>query len=256
MVAPHLRTRSLGRALLTTAASAALTGLALFALGCGAQSDTAYRGEPLAELRGVVQQSSSGASSSTPALDAALLFYQGRPGQNGGKLDTGRRTGTTVAVSGAFPTNFALRIYTPPPSAALVSCLDGQPNGPGLVGTAYVAAIPRGTPEATTLAVEYGRVDSFLVVYADSDLPAQSQCVVGALTKGYHLFHYDTTLLEPGCRNGDIPGTEPECTNWPYREVPMATELTLVLQNRETPQGGTATPPPGPSNPPADAGAR
>lgn len=218
----------------------ALAGTALVMGGCGAQADSSYRGTPLAQLHGSVQTSaSSGATSAPPALEAALLWSGNVPGADAKASVSRREVGTSVPVTGQFPAQFALQIYTPPPDAALFPC------GAGAVATAQVAALIAGTA-ATSVSITdlYGIDRDFIVVYADRDLVADSRCVVSA-TKGYHLFKYAATPDKPGCvRGGD---DDPKCNGpWPFTEVPMTTDLTLVLSHED----GKATPPPAP-NPPA-----
>ncbi|AKV03313.1 hypothetical protein AKJ09_09976 [Labilithrix luteola] len=247
MVAPLLRRLPLGSTLLATTALTGILG------GCGAQADTSYRGEPLAELHGTVQQSSTHGSSSTPALDAALLFNGAPPGVSTKDYPPRLQIGTSVPVSGQFPASFALQVYTPPPSGALFPCIPSQPDGPGRIATASVVAVLHGAdPSSPKITDLYGTISDYMVIYVDSELPAQSSCPVGALTKGYHLFHYVPTPDKPGCVRAAPDDTS--CNGpWPYTEVSMSTELTLALSHED----GTAQPPSGPlppSLPPGDAG--
>lgn len=236
MVAPLVRSRL----------APTLFALAAALGGCGAQADTSYRGEPLAELHGTVQQSSASGSTSTPALDAALLFNGTPPGVSSKDYPGRQQIGTSVPVSGQFPASFALQVFTPPPSGALFPCIPTQPNGPGLIATAGVAAVLHGVPPTAPKITDlYGTISDYMVIYVDADLPAESSCPVGALTKGYHLFHYAATPDKPGCVRRAPDDTS--CNGpWPYTEVPMSTELTLTLNHED----GTAQPPSGPSQPP------
>jgi hypothetical protein len=222
---------------------------ALAALGCASQSGTSYRGEPLAELRGSVKPSSTGAAPAAP-LSAALLWIGVPPGADAKASVWRQQVGTTVPVSGAFPAQFALQIYTPPPDDALFTCFTAQPERPGKIASASVAAILQGARTDTMKQTDlYGQVRDFLVVYVDADLPATSDCPVGALAKGYHLFHSAPKPAKPGC----VPqaADDPSCDGgWPYAEVPMSTELTLLLSH----DSGNAQPPRPTPEPPKDAG--
>jgi hypothetical protein len=209
---------------------------------CAPQADTKYRGDPLARLHGRVETSAT--AGSTP-LAAALIWSQIAPNADAKASVARPRLGTSVPVSGQFPAEFTLDVYEPPPAGALFTCFPENPAA-GRMGTASVRAIRDGaSPSSGSPFDFYGDVKDVLVVYVDADLPAQSACPGGALTKGYHLFHR-IEVETPPC---DTPPDNPACRGpWPFGEIPMSTVLTLVI----TPLGPVATPP-GPT-PPPDAG--
>lgn len=219
----------------------------LAAAGCASQAGTSYRGEPLAVLRGSVEASTSSATASPPAPLAAALLWNGlRPNADAKASVSRRQVGTSVPVTGQFPAQFALQVYTPPPEGALFTCFAAQPDRPGSIATARIAAVLEGTSTTTLKQTDlYGYVSDFLVVYVDADLPAVSDCPGGALTKGYHLFRSVPTEDKPGCIR-QAPD-DPSCNGpWPFAEVAMTTELTLVLSH----ESGDAQPP-APSPPPS-----
>ena len=94
------------------------------------------------------------------------------------------------------------------------------------MGTATVRAIPSRRLSLERIAVRLLReVRDFLLVYVDADLPAESACPGGALSKGYHLFHR-IEVEAPPC---DTPPDNPACRGpWPFAEVPISTPLTLA----------------------------
>lgn len=215
--------------------------------GCGAQADTSYRGAPLAELHGTIQTDASGALTSAPPPLAAALVWDGLPPGADRKASVARpEVGTSVPVSGQFPAQFTLQLFTPPADAALFSCFADKTR-PGRIAQGSVRAIRQGTsPAKLTITDLYGTVDHFLIIYVDADLPAVSDCPVGALGKGYHLFESTPTPDKPGCVRA--APDDPSCNGpWPFTEVPLSTALTLRLWHED----GMATPPPAPSPPPA-----
>ena len=148
-------------------------------------------------------------------------------------------------MSGQFPAQFALQIFTPPPDAALFSCFEGDSGKRVRIATASVEALRQGavgtSPSITDF---YGSANGFTVVYVDADLPAASDCPVGALAKGYHLFKSTPTPDKPGCVR-QAPD-DPACNGpWPFTEVAISTDLTLVLSHED----GTRTPPPAAGKP-------
>lgn len=224
-------------------------GTAFLLGGCSAQADTSYRGTPLAQLHGTVQtDATSSLATAPPPLEAALLWSGFPPGQRDAKLAGKPRqeVGTSVPVSGQFPAQFALQIFTPPPDAALFGCFANDPNRPGRMAHASLFAILAGSTTSSLTSTDlYGMARDYTVTYVDADLPAVSDCPGGALTKGYHLYKFTPTPDIPGCVRSGLD--DPKCNGpWPYTEVPMTTELTLLLSHED----GLATPPPGPSGTP------
>lgn len=208
---------------------------------CSSQADTSYRGEPLASLAGSVTLSAE-LTSPVPALEAALLWSGTSPGSN--KVLTGPsrpRLGTSVPVSGAFPAKFTLEIYEPPPAESLFPCASGGVN---VFAEGQLAAVPQGEgadidPSSADV---WGEITDYLLVYADADVPAGTFCQGGnAVTKGFHLYQYTPTPDIPGCVRQAPDDTS--CNGpYPYTEVPLSTEQTLVLSHEDV-----ASPPPTPT---------
>jgi len=167
----------------------ALATLALL-LGCDAQTDAGYPGEPLVTLHGRVE--SSGA---LPALEAAMLWQRGPPpGTDDQEL------ATLAPVTSGFPASFVLRLYTPPPEAAFRTLAAGAPRW----ARANAAAVPYGVgaQQIPTLPAVYPASYTYdaqhWVVYVESDVPPNSLTewwLGGALAKGYHL----VKVLPTGC---------------------------------------------------------
>lgn len=119
----------------------ALATLTALAAACGSQAGDAYLGEPLLQMRG--QVTTSGLTTAQP-ITPALCFI--KPGM-GSEVDHAKLpadvrptfAGTTffvgdyhayivdVEVQGAFPAEFNVNVYTPPPAAALAPLLPGEP---------------------------------------------------------------------------------------------------------------------------------
>lgn len=209
-------------------------------LGCAGQADTSYRGEPLARLHGRVEAAST-QSEEPPPLAAALIWSQIAPNADAKVAIARPRLGTSVPVSGGFPASFTLDVYEPPPDGALFSCFPDAPQTPGRMGTASVRAIRRGSSPSSGTPFDYfGEVRDFLLVYADADLPAESACPGGPLSKGYHLFHR-IEVEAPPC---NTPPDNPACRGpWPFAEAPLSTPLTLVIEVLSR----NAAPPPEPT---------
>ena len=224
----------------------ALSGAAVALAGCGAQADSSYRGTALAELHGTVQTSSA-LSVLPPPLEAALL-WGGIAMWADAKASVARpEVGTAVPVSGQFPADFTLQVFTPPSDAALFTCFRTEPSRAGKTAIARIVARRQGAPSIKPSITDlYGSAAEYVVLYSDTNLPAASDCPVGALSKGYHLFKSTPTLDKPGCVRAGVD--DPSCNGpWPFVEVPLSTKLTLVLWHED----GKATPPPAPGPPPA-----
>jgi hypothetical protein len=118
-----------------------IASLAAIGVACGPQAGEEYLGEPLLSMRGRV--TTSGLTTAQPILPA-LCFI--KPAQ-GGVLDysklpavvqptfAGSQSGRSdylayildVEVEGAFPAEFNVNVYAPPPAAALAPLLPGEP---------------------------------------------------------------------------------------------------------------------------------
>jgi hypothetical protein len=221
--------------------AAAPIGLALLGLlGCDAQTDPGYQGEPLVTLRGRVE--SSGA---LPPLEAAMLWQRGAPpGTDDQEL------ATRAPVTSGFPASFILRLYTPPPEAAFRTLATGAPRW----ARANAAAVPYGVApqQVPTLPAVYPASYTYdaehWVMYVESDVAPNSLTewwLGGALAAGYHLVR----VLPAGCqtpadlqacatdlvRRGvpddgtDDPGTARGYCSASYRLQPTTLDEVIVL---------------------------
>src|SRR5262245_17986495 len=117
-------------------------------LGCSAQVDSAYRGEPLASLGGVV--SSSSALTSSSDMNAAIVWLSFDEREDGAEP---KYIGERVSVDGRFPAGFSLKLFTPPPPEAEISttvdyCVAKDSVGPSS-DCEKGRLIPRGTGNGT-----------------------------------------------------------------------------------------------------------
>jgi hypothetical protein len=213
--------------------------LLAFVTACTSQADPSYRGQTMAEIHGSVQADSPVTPPTT--LMAVLVWHGRRPNADAKATVDRKQVGTTVPVSGQFPAKFDLKIYTPPAATALFEC------GAVKIASAGIFAMLQGADLVNYDITDiYGEVKDYQVLYVDADLPPDNACGVAAMTRGYHLFHYETRPAPPGC--DPVHPTDACRGPWPYVEVPMSTELTLLLHH----EAGNSTPP-GPT-PPPDAG--
>lgn len=88
--------------------------LASALLGCSAQVDIGYRGEPLATIHGTVTSTRGALATDRPVVAAVLWYLQSSSLEDIEPKFIGER----VAVRGSFPANFTLDIYNPPPPIA------------------------------------------------------------------------------------------------------------------------------------------
>ena len=158
--------------------------LALLPLGCSAQADPDYRGEPLATIHGRVV---TGDHPPDQGMEAALIWMRPEPGLPNDAFVVGRQR-----VSGSFPADFTLDVLEPPPR--LYGEQESSVNG-------FIAAIPAQTSRV------FDRYSSILgvaenagVVYfwEDSKAPGDEVAIEAANlrvppTKGYHLFRSEVT---------------------------------------------------------------
>lgn len=173
---------------------------AVGASGCQAQVTPAYKGEPVATIRGSVAAQSAGPVQDVE-LDAALVWsrfnlYGQRSYQNT-PLDQTLLTRTSVTAG--FPATFTLQIFTPPPEEAFFSCYPSGDPRVGRLAFGAVAAVTRGTQVLTAQnpdAVRGG--GNYRVAYIDHDLEPTSTCAVmfGVTTAGYHLLQRAGTEAE------------------------------------------------------------
>jgi hypothetical protein len=161
------------------AATCAFAGLLL---GCDAQTDSAYQGEPLVTLHGRVETSGA-----LPPLEAAMLWQRGPP-----PSVNDQELATRAPVQGQFPATFVLKLYRPPPSAAVRTLAAGEVAW----ARANAAAVPFGVAPDQVGALPAAANPSYTfdpdhwVVHLEEDVPPTSLTewwVGGALGAGYHL---------------------------------------------------------------------
>jgi hypothetical protein len=153
--------------------------------GCDGVAGSDYNGEPLAVLKGTVNNQSG----VPPALriDAALLW---RARAGGGTDEI--MSATPVTIEKLFPAQFTITIYLPAPAAAFESST--LPHAVANVGAITHGATPA---EIQSGAGVLGRLADPLLYYLRRDLPpGLLQQHYGALNKGYHLVSR-TQLVDP-----------------------------------------------------------
>jgi len=220
-------------------------------VACDAQTDPGYQGEPLVTLQGRVDSSGE-----LPPLEAAMLWQLGPPP---GTDD--QQLATRAPVISGFPATFTLRLYTPPPDAAVRELASGAPRW----ARANAAAVPYGVapdqvpnlPAAANPSYTYDA--DHWVMYLESDVPPNSltEWWLGeALGKGYHLVRVlpVTTCLSAAqleacvaelVRRGvpddgtNAPGTARSYCEAPYRLEPTTLDEVIVLRLGQT-DGGVA----------------
>lgn len=100
--------------------------------GCAAQVDSHYRGEPLAVLQGAV------VAQEVPLGDhvAPMLGWYGFGLPDEDKRQESPSILQEAEVTGAFPNQFSLRLYEPPPAEAMLEDEDGLQ-----IAIAYIFAV-------------------------------------------------------------------------------------------------------------------
>jgi hypothetical protein len=168
-----------------------LAALPLFVLSaCDAQVDPDYPGEPIASLVGTVTNEMQSRSATDPVV-VLLWMNENTPG--------GPDTfyGETAAVSGQFPADFTLDVFTPPPDFVLNDfTAGGQRPDESRVGTAAIAvvdgqaiaAFERGEEPAADALL--GGADKHVLVYVDKDIQPGTfgeYFLDGQLSAGFHV---------------------------------------------------------------------
>jgi hypothetical protein len=170
-------------------------------VGCSAQVEPSYRGEPLAVVKGQVTTTTTPPSG---AIDAAIVWVTRNPTTEW----VPRLVGERVPVSATFPAAFTLSTFAPPPAAG-VMLRRKDPDAPVPTGVwrGALVALASGEGAADVSPRDVLGVDrSHVVLYFDHDgqpgLDAEgwSDAVYDMAmaskvppTKGYHL-----ALVDPG----------------------------------------------------------
>ena len=226
--------------------------LALLACACDVQVDSGYLGEPLAVLPGYV----TGTPPTAP-VEAAMLWQRGPPPSY-----TDVELATRAPVSTAFPASFTLRLYQPPPAAALRTLAAGEVA----FARANAAAIPYGIAPAGIGALPTaGNTGSYTIdpahwiVHLAAPVPPDSLMewwLGAALPRGYALLKVTEGCPTPDAlaaciaelrRRGvpedgsGAPGTAGAYCRAPYRlaPAPAGEQLVLVLGTPQPPPPGT-----------------
>src|SRR5947209_4327164 len=129
-----------------------------------------------------------------------MLWQRGPPPSS-----SDQELATRAPVVSGFPATFALRLYQPPPGAALRRLLPGEP----IVARAIAAAVPLGTTQSQLGALPatanpgYGIDPDHWVLYLTEDVPAGSLTewwLGAAVPAGFHLFRVQA--VNPQCQTG------------------------------------------------------
>ena len=139
---------------------------------CASQVDSDHQGQALATLQGEVRNTRTKPITGTTEVAVVWANTSGDPDVT---------YADTVPVSGSFPAQFELSIYTPPPASALNE-FEGVQIG--------VAVIVAGDPAAGKAGL-LGMEEQHLLVYAPADVPANSTIGImlhSAPTAGFHLY--------------------------------------------------------------------
>jgi hypothetical protein len=157
--------------------------VALLAGGCDAQAGSDYDGQPLATLRGTVNNTSG--VPPVYEIDAALLWRARNPVAPDAIMGA-----TPVRIEKLFPAQFTITVFLPPPATALAATTLPY-------AVASVGAITRGAPPAQIAdgSAVLGQLADPLLYYFRAPVPrGLLQEQYGALAKGYHLIQRRQTL--------------------------------------------------------------
>lgn len=208
--------------------------------GCDGQAGVDFNGQPLAVLKGTVNNQSG----VPPAqqIDAALLWRARDPSSPDAIMGA-----SPVMIEKLFPAQFTITIYLPAPEVAFQSSTLPY-------AVANVGAIAHGTPPEQIAggAGVLGRLADPLLYYFRAAVPPGSLLEqYGPLARGYHLVHR-TQLVDPATltagqidtcantltsENGGIAyaDAELECRDsllsFSSEEVPLDTPVLLQVQN-------------------------
>ncbi len=198
-----------------------LTTSLVLGIGCDAQPDGDYQGEPLITIKGTI----TAFAGALDAVEAALIWWQEEEGSP-------TIPWTTVPVAGSFPASFTLDIYTPPPDDVMVVLPESPPGTPlvtmGIPGMVRAGA-QAGDPSAV-LAVS----SEYALLYAEGPLDWP---VIGHVSRGYHLLRFDSTLAKQCLEDAIAAGATPEdaaetCADVPVQvhEIDAATPISLAFE--------------------------
>lgn len=162
-------------------AQRAALALAVLAAACDAQTGDEYRGEPLADLHGVVSNELPRA----PENLRLMVVWLAEIGQEDAFAVQGAH------LSGQFPFRFRLEIFEPPPAGAINDfSRGGTMPGETRIGTAYLIAAAADATLTDPGEGPVGGSEEHVLVWIEEDvLPGSrgERFVGGALSAGYHL---------------------------------------------------------------------
>ena len=216
--------------------------LAVLMLGCDAQTDANYLGDPLVTLQGRVESSGP-----LPPLEAAMLWQRGPP-----PTQNDQELATRAPVQSGFPATFTLRLYRPPPTEAIRTLAPGEVSW----ARANAAAVPYGVAATQVGGLSPATNPSYVVdaahwvMHVEQAVPPNSLTewwLGGALSAGYHLMRVSilTTCLTPAEMDACVtdlrargivddgtknPGTARGYCSAPYRLQPTTVDEEIVLR--------------------------
>jgi hypothetical protein len=158
-----------------------ITILVLALAACDPQSDDPYRGEPTADLQGVI---TSQLADPPDNLEPVVLWIP--------EDERDRSLAARGSVAGASPNSFRIPLFDPPPQAALHDfTLDGDNLLESRIAAALVIAVPPGALQpGTEEPAVWGVAERHVLLYVEQDIQpgTDSEAWVGApLGAGYHL---------------------------------------------------------------------
>jgi hypothetical protein len=216
--------------------------LAVLMLGCDAQTDANYLGDPLVTLQGRVESSGP-----LPPLEAAMLWQRGPP-----PTENDQELATRAPVQSGFPATFTLRLYRPPPTEAIRMLAPGEVSW----ARAHAAAVPYGVAATQVGGLSPATNPSYVVdaahwvMHVEQAVPPSSLTewwLGGALSAGYHLMRVTilTACLTPAEMDACVadlmargvvddgtknPGTARGYCSAPYRLQPTTVDEEIVLR--------------------------
>lgn len=152
--------------------------LLLAAVGCDSQTNSDYRGETLAQLRGVVY---SPLTSAPPAMEVQIVWdWDDDEGD--------RLTGQKAQVQGEFPASFTLDLTEPPPAEVIAVSPDGKQK----FAYGYILAKPVGATIEAVLdgeAMPAGTASDYIVAWTNFEFETGSYAEMrfGHLLPGFNL---------------------------------------------------------------------
>jgi hypothetical protein len=158
----------------------------LIDIGCDAQVDSDYPGEPLAEVVGTIRNEMSAAP---PEAVVALIWVN-----SASTPDV--FVGESVPASAHFPADFSMKLYDVPPDEILGDFTEGgQYPRESRIGMAYISvAIPDANGEVVLDPEEggplIGLAEEYVLAYVEQDVAPDTYCEAllhGQLEAGYHL---------------------------------------------------------------------